>query len=143
MKSGSGFQHRIAVRFGEVDQQKVVFNAHYLAYIDDTLENWLRPIRAPAREFRWDVMLKKVTIEWQGSLGSCEYLDIDASIARWGRTSFEVAFTGTCDGRPVFNALVLYVSVALSDGTPMETPLEIREFMGSPVEADESDSATN
>ena len=136
MKKGTGFRHTIAVRFGEVDQQKVVFNAHYLAYIDDTLENWLRPIRAPAREFGWDMMLKKVTIEWSGSLRSGERLDIDAAVTRVRRTSWEVAFTGTCEGRPVFSANVVYVSVVLGDGTPMETPAEIREFLGAPNELD-------
>jgi len=125
-----GFRHTIAVRFGEVDQQKVVFNAHYLAYIDDTLETWLRPIRAPAKELGWDMMLKKVTIEWQGSLSSGEFLDIDAWIARWNRTSWEAAFKGSCEGRPVFTALVVYVSVEVGVGTPMETPREVREFMG-------------
>ena len=31
------FKHSIAVRFGEVDLQAVVFNAHYLAYCDDAV----------------------------------------------------------------------------------------------------------
>ena len=30
------------VRYGECDQQGVVFNAHYLAYVDDALDQWLR-----------------------------------------------------------------------------------------------------
>jgi acyl-CoA thioester hydrolase len=136
MKNGQGFRHRVAVRFGEVDQQKVVFNAHYLAYIDDTLENWLRPIRDIEKESGWDMMLKKATIEWQGSLTSGEFLDIDASIARWNRTSWEASFVGTCEGRPVFSALVIYVSVEVDVGTPMETPLKVREFMGEATGAD-------
>jgi acyl-CoA thioesterase FadM len=28
------------VRYGEVDMQRVVFNAHYLAYCDDAVERW-------------------------------------------------------------------------------------------------------
>ena len=39
------YRHSIDVRWGEVDMQGVVFNAHYLAYIDDTLERWLRGVR--------------------------------------------------------------------------------------------------
>ena len=136
MSNAQGFRHTIAVRFGEVDQQKVVFNAHYLAYIDDTLETWLRPIRAQALDAGWDMMLKKATIEWQGSLGSGDFLDIDASIARWNRTSWEAAFTGTCAGRPVFSARVVYVSVEVGVGAPMETPREVREFMGEATEVD-------
>ena len=137
MNSGTSFRHTIAVRYGEVDRQGVVFNAHYLAYIDDTLENWLRPIRAPGEGLGCDMMLKKSTIEWSGSLGSGDRLGIDAAIARFGRTSWEVAFTGTCEGRPVFSARVVYVSVVFGVGTPMETPPEIREFLGRPIELDE------
>src|SRR5262249_44802021 len=33
--------HRLRVRWAEVDMQKVVFNAHYLTYIDTTIaEHW-------------------------------------------------------------------------------------------------------
>ena len=32
----------IRVRYGEVDAQGVVFNAHYLAYLDDVSDTWLR-----------------------------------------------------------------------------------------------------
>ena len=38
------FRHSIRVRYGECDMQGVVFNAHYLAYVDDALEHrrlWL------------------------------------------------------------------------------------------------------
>ena len=39
----TAWPHRaqVRVRYGEVDMQRVVFNAHYLAYIDDTMESWL------------------------------------------------------------------------------------------------------
>ena len=57
------FRHRIRVRYGEVDREGVVFNAHYLAYIDDAMENWLEPIAAERKRERWDMMLKRLGIE--------------------------------------------------------------------------------
>ena len=42
-----GFQHTVRVRYGEVDMQRVVFNAHYLAYCDDAADLWFRTIGAP------------------------------------------------------------------------------------------------
>ena len=100
--------------------------------MDDALESWVREFPDLKETHGWDMMLKKVTIEWSGSLSSGERLDIDAAVTRVRRTSWEVAFTGTCEGRPVFSANVVYVSVVLGDGTPMETPAEIREFLGAP-----------
>ncbi|MFM7093508.1 MAG: acyl-CoA thioesterase, partial [Actinomycetota bacterium] len=36
------YEHRIRIRYGECDMQKVVFNAHYLAYCDDAADCWMR-----------------------------------------------------------------------------------------------------
>ena len=122
------------VRFGEVDQQGVVFNAHYLAYIDDTMENWLRPVRELGSRLGWDMMLRKCTIEWHGSVGAGDLLCIDVAVAHWGRTSWDLGYVGTCEGRLVFSARVVYVSVDLRTRAPVETPREIREFMGEAVD---------
>ena len=37
-----GYSQDIRVRYGEVDAQGVVCNAHYLAYLDDVADTWLR-----------------------------------------------------------------------------------------------------
>jgi len=124
----------VSVRYGEVDQQGVVFNAHYLAYIDDTLENWLRPVRQLGSQLAWDMMLRKCTIEWYGSAGSGDLLDIDVAVARWGRTSWDLGYVGACAGSLVFSALVAYVSVDLQNRASVETPREIRAFMGEAVD---------
>ncbi len=128
------YRHTIAVRYGEVDVQGVVFNSHYLAYIDDTMETWLRPMRPLREQIGWDMMLKKCSIEWQGRLGSGDLLDIDVAVSRWGRTSWDLGYLGTCEGRPIFRALIVDVSVELETGEPMATPAGIREFMGEPTD---------
>ena len=53
------------------------------------------------------MMLKKCTIEWQGPLGSGDRLDIDVAVARWGRTSWDLGFVGSCEGRAVFRAAAM------------------------------------
>ena len=50
-------------------------------------------------------MVVKALVEWQGAAGSAMLLDIDLGVTRWGRTSFDVAFTGRwasgpCSRRP-------------------------------------------
>lgn len=34
MVDGYHFSHRLKVRYSEIDGQKIVFNAHYLTYLD-------------------------------------------------------------------------------------------------------------
>ena len=134
MSAGAAYRHAIPVRYGEVDQQGVVFNAHYLAYMDDAMETWLRPIGALRRELAWDMMLRRCTLEWHGPLGSGELLEIELAVSRWGRTSWDLDYVGTCGERVVFSARVTYVSVELGSGRPKQTPGEIRAFMGGPVD---------
>lgn len=123
------FRNTLRVRYGECDQQGVVFNANYLAYVDDTLERWMHEV-PDLRELGWDMMLKKCEVVWHDSAHSGEILDLDAAITNWGRTSWEVGFVGTVEGRPIFTCLVLYVSVTLGELTPMATPPEVMEAFG-------------
>ena len=89
------YRHTIVVRDGEVDRQGVVFNSHYLAYIDDAMETWLRSVRSLRDELGWDMMLKRCEIEWHGSLASGDAIDIDIGVARWGGSSWDLAFRGS------------------------------------------------
>ena len=143
LRAEKGFCHRVAVRYGEVDLQGVVFNAHYLAYCDDAVETWFRQIgfgsAGPGSEggpgaevgrHGWDFMLKKVVVEWQGSAGLGDLMTIDVAVSRWGRTSFDVGFVGTVKLRPVFTATITYVGVAAGTKTPMEPPPSVREALG-------------
>ncbi|NOX31577.1 MAG: acyl-CoA thioesterase [Actinobacteria bacterium] len=124
------FRNTVRVRYGECDQQGVVFNAHYLAYVDDTLERWMHEV-PNLRDLGWDMMLKRAEIVWHGSARSGETLDIDAAVTRWGNTSWEVAFLGAVDGAAIFVATVLYVSVVLDELTPMTTPAEVIAAFGA------------
>jgi acyl-CoA thioester hydrolase len=135
MHVGRGrYRHTLRVRYGEVDRQGVVFNAHYLAYLDDALENWIATLGDLRHPHGWDMMLKKATLEWQGSVGSGDRLDIDLGIVRWGRTSWTVGYLGTSSDRPVFTAEVVYVSVRLGENEAMDTPAAIREALGEAVD---------
>jgi len=130
----SRFRNVIPVRYGEVDQQGVVFNAHYMAYCDDTLERWVRTL-GDVRELGWDMMLVKSTIEWQGSAGHLDTIDVEVAVARYGRTSFTLGFRGTVAGAPLFTAEIVYVNVRPGTSEPCEMPAVIRERLGEAVGA--------
>ena len=72
-----GYVHHVRVRYGEVDMQRVVFNAHYLAYCDDAADLWFRSIGARLEGGDWDVMVKKATITWAGGAKVHDDLAID------------------------------------------------------------------
>jgi acyl-CoA thioester hydrolase len=127
----AGFVHTVPIRYGEVDMQGVVFNAHYLAYVDDAMDRWLRTLDAHFEQLGWDIMTVKAVVDWKGSATIGEDLDIAVGVTRWGNTSFDVGFAGAVGERPVFIATLTYVGVKIGTKTPMAAPAEVRSLLGS------------
>jgi len=120
---------RIRVRYGEVDQQGVVYNAHYLAYVDDVFDTWLRELAPQFEELGWEIMLKKASLEWHGSAGMGDVLDVTTEVVRWGNTSFDARFEFWVGDRPVLTATVTYVGVTIGDHRPIPPPDEVRAHL--------------
>jgi acyl-CoA thioester hydrolase len=116
------YVHHVRVRYGEVDMQKVVFNAHYLAYCDDAADLWFRSLGAALEAGEWDIMVKKATITWTGGARVHDDLVIEVAVRRWGTTSFDVGFDGSVDGVPVFSADLTYVAVLTGTTDPVRVP---------------------
>ncbi len=98
------FVHRVRPRYAEVDAQGVVFNAHWLTYFDEACTRWFdalgfNPAEAFFRDF--DLMLVKAVLEWHGSAGFDEPVDIAVETARLGNASFDVRYTAAVGERPV------------------------------------------
>jgi acyl-CoA thioester hydrolase len=121
------YRHEIRVRYGEVDLQGVVFNAHYLAYCDDACDTWMRRVAGGVGDGSWDCMVKRAEITWLGSAGLGDVLAIDVGVSRFGNSSFDVAFDGRVDGRPVFTAILTYVAVRFGTSEPITVPERFRE----------------
>jgi acyl-CoA thioester hydrolase len=123
------YVHRVRVRYGEVDMQRVVFNAHYLAYCDDAVEHWLSLLGVNVFDHGWDFMLKKAVLEWDGAATVHDILEIEVGVTRWGNTSFDVGFKGAVGGRPVFSTTITYVGVRAGTRETMAPPAEVRALM--------------
>lgn len=116
------YVHHVRVRYGEVDMQRVVFNAHYLAYCDDAADVWFRSIGALLEGGDWDVMVKKATVTWDGGARVHDDLAIAVAVSRWGTSSFDVRFDGTVDGQPIFTADLTYVAVRAGTTETVRVP---------------------
>ena len=120
------YVHHVRVRYGECDMQRVVFNANYLAYCDDAADWWFRSLGAALEGGEWDVMVKKATITWEGGAKVHDDLAIAVSVSRWGTSSFDVLFTGTVDGAPIFTADLTYVAVVTGTADTVRVPDDFR-----------------
>ena len=126
------FVHRVRPRYGEIDMQRVVFNAHYLAYCDDAADLWFRAKGAGLEDDWWDVMVKKATITWSGAARIHDELVITVAVRRWGTTSFDVGFDGTVDDAPIFSADITYVAVRTGTTETVRVPDDFRAAAGGP-----------
>ena len=111
--------------------QKVVFNAHYLAYCDDACESFVRARGLRSMGAGFDFMLKKAVVEWQGAATVADELDIEVAVSRWGNSSFDVSFTGHVGERPIFTATITYVGVVEGTLETMRVPDAVRAALGA------------
>ena len=132
------YRYQTRIRYGECDQQGVVFNANYMAYMDDASEQWISSL-APDGDFRslgWDWMVVRSVLEWQGPAHFGETLAIEVGVVRYGNTSFDIGFVGTVAGRACFSARTTCVSVTPVTLEKCPLPAHVREKFGDASDMD-------
>lgn len=122
------FRHTFRVRYVDCDAQRVMHNAHYLAYIDDAVDTWLRSALGDfdGLDDAFDLMLKKAAIEWHSPARLGEIVSCDCRVSRWGTSSFDVEVEGSVGGRPVFTANLVQVSTVPGKAQPTPVPEHVR-----------------
>jgi acyl-CoA thioester hydrolase len=130
----------LRVRYAEVDQQGIVFNAHYLTYFDVGITEYMRalgydyqaqPVRTGA-----DFHVIKSRVEYKAPIRFDEEIETAVRTARIGRTSltFELAIFGKGDEELRASGEIVYVNAdqATHKATPIPSALEVlikaREF---------------
>ena len=92
-RSDFRLMHRLRVRWAEVDLQKIVFNAHYLMYLDTAMSDYWRALALPYEEtmqaLQGDLYVKKAGIEFQASARLDDQLDVGLRCARIGTASMQ------------------------------------------------------
>ncbi|BFL38634.1 acyl-CoA thioesterase [Agathobaculum sp. NSJ-28] len=84
------------VRYGEVDQQGIVYNGNYVAYTDLAFEEFLRSkgysYRELAEKHDSEVCHKKSTYEFVSSAYAGDMLEVGISKIKIGKKSFTIQF---------------------------------------------------
>ncbi len=85
------FSHPLRVRWAEVDIQKIVFNAHYLMYLDTAMADYWRalalPYEAAMQRLDGEVFVRKAQIEFNASARMDDFLDVALRCDRIGTSS--------------------------------------------------------
>ena len=85
------FLEPLRVRWAEVDMQKIVFNGHYLMYIDTAVAGYWRALALPYHDtmvaLQGDLYVRKATLEYEGSARCDDQLAVGVRCGRIGNSS--------------------------------------------------------
>lgn len=136
------FINPLRVRWSEVDQQKVVFNAHYLTYFDIAITDYWRalaiPYEASMPALGGEPFVRKATVEFHASARLDDQLEVGLKCARIGNSS--MGFVGGIfrDEQLLISSELIYVFADPHAQVPVPVPQRLREIMlgfeaGEPV----------
>jgi acyl-CoA thioester hydrolase len=121
----------LRVRWAEVDMQKIVFNGHYLTYIDTAIAEYWREIGLPyphgyVDRYGTDIFLRKATVEYLGSARYDDMLAVCCRVAKLGRSSMTFHFEIYRAAELLIGAELVYVN---ADASMKAAPLpdDVRE----------------
>ena len=127
------FINPLRVRWSEVDQQKVVFNAHYLTYFDIGITDYWRamaiPYEASMPGLGGEPFVRKATVEFHASARLDDQLEVGLKCARIGTSS--MGFVGGIfrDEQLLISSELVYVFADPIAQVSVPVPLRLREIM--------------
>lgn len=123
-------QHRLRVRWAEVDLQGIVFNAHYLAWLDVALTEYWRALGLPYVEamalLGGDLYVKKADLTYHASARLDDWVDLRLRCAAIGRSSLRLEGRIECQGRLLVSGELLYVFADPATQTSRAVPEALR-----------------
>lgn len=134
-RSDFRFFHPLRVRWAEVDMQHIVFNAHYLMYLDTAMGDYWRALALPYQEsmavLGGDMYVKKATLEYHASARYDDVLHIGLRCARVGQSSM-VFEAGIFRGDTLLvSGELLYVFADPASQTSRPVPEALRQVFAA------------
>lgn len=132
-RSDFRFSHRLRVRWAEVDMQKIVFNSHYLMYVDTAIADYWRAITLPyedsMRFLEGDLYVKKATLEYHASARLDDQLDVAIQCSRIGTSSIVFTCAIFRGEACLIGCDLIYVFADPATQTSKPVPLVFREIL--------------
>lgn len=88
------FFEPLRVRWGEVDAQGIVFNAHYLSYVDTAMSAYWRALALPYAQtmqlLGGDLFVRHAALDYRAPARNDDRLDVGLKVREFGRSSMKV-----------------------------------------------------
>jgi len=125
--------YRRRIRYSDADAQKIVFNANYSVYFDDTLTDYLDAAglgidEMPARGY--EIVLRRMELDFLGSARIGDEICVGMRFVRFGKTSMTARGQVWIDGNPeapLVEVTAIHVMVDAEHFQPVPIPEFVRE----------------
>jgi len=132
---GYAFTMALRVRWAEVDQQGIVFNAHYLTYFDVAITEYWRAIGLPYPDglagTGSDLYVAKALVNYHGSAGYDDVLEIGVRAARLGNSSVTFAIEIRREGQLLTTGEVVHVNANPETRRAQALPARVRQAIAA------------
>jgi acyl-CoA thioester hydrolase len=118
------FVYRLRVRYAECDPQGVLFNAHYMAYVDHTITELWREAYGGYNVMLSrgvDIVVAEAHLRFLGSARFDDEIAIEATVTNIGTTSVTTAYRFVRDDDLLLEARLRHVFV--DKETAIKTPM--------------------
>jgi YbgC/YbaW family acyl-CoA thioester hydrolase len=127
------FFHSLRVRWVEVDLQKIVFNGHYLMYLDTAMGDYWRAIALPYQDtmqaLGGDLYVVKSGLEYKASAEYDDLLQIGLRCARIGTSSIQFEAGIFRSQELLVKGELVYVYANPDTKTSLPVPQSLRDTM--------------
>jgi acyl-CoA thioester hydrolase len=126
---GRRYTHRLRVRYGECDQQGVVFNAHYFAYFDHVLTEVWRDVVMPYDQMvdtGVDLVVAHAQAAFKAPARFEDELDLVWRVTRLGNTAMTTRIDIQRDGETLVEGEMVHVYIDTGTNSSRPIPDDIR-----------------
>jgi YbgC/YbaW family acyl-CoA thioester hydrolase len=123
----------LRVRWAEVDMQKIVFNGHYLMYVDTAVAGYWRALAMPYHEtmehLQGDMFVRKATLEYLASARYDDRLAVGIRCGRIGNSSMVFQAAVFRDEKLLVHGDLVYVFADPVTQTSRPVPDDLRSAL--------------
>lgn len=127
------FLDPLRVRWAEVDMQRIVFNGHYLMYLDTAVGGYWRSLAMPYHEtmemLGGDLYVRKATLEYLASAHYDERLQVGIRCERIGNSSMRFMGCVFRGAQPLVTSELVYVFADPNTQTSRPVPPLLRSVL--------------
>ena len=127
------FFERLRVRWAEIDAQQIVFNGHYLTYLDTAMGGYWRALALPyadtMKALEGDFFVRKATLEYLSSARYDDVIDVGMRCERIGSSSMLIECAVFRGQETLVHGELVYVFADPQTQTAKPVPRALRELL--------------